>query len=181
MFGTGLFAWVPGQRASAAAAAPPVGSSPGRTHVMLIPALRSRLLAADAVTDLVGTHIWTLELPQSAAYPAIRLQEISRVLQAHLRGQDDLVVSRVQVDSFARKGDGDAYALAWAVADAAAGAFVDGAATGLAGFRGPLGAVDILSCVAGDATERYETANNANVVRVISEYFVYFKAAAVAA
>ena len=151
------------------------------THVMLIPALRSRLLAAEAVTDLVGNDVWTLELPQSAEFPAIRLQEISRVMQAHLRGQDALLVSRVQVDSFAKKGAGDAYALAWAVADAVAGAFTAGAPTGLAGFRGPLGALEILRCVAGDATERYETANNVNVVRVISEYFVHFKAAAVAA
>jgi Protein of unknown function (DUF3168) len=151
------------------------------THVMLIPALRTRLLAAEAVTDLVGSNVWTLELPQSADFPAIRLQEISRVMQAHLRGQDDLLVSRVQIDSFARKGDGDAYAVAWAVADAVAGELVDGAATGLAGFRGALGALAIVSSLAGDATERIDTTNNLTVVRVISEYFVYFKAAAVAA
>jgi Protein of unknown function (DUF3168) len=151
------------------------------THVMLIPALRTRLLAADEVTDLVGSNVWTLELPQSADFPAIRVQEISRVMQAHLRGQDDLLISRVQIDSFARKGDGDAYAVAWAVADAVAGELVNGAATGLAGFRGPLGALEILGCVAGDATERMDTSNNLTVVRVISEYFVTFKAAAVAA
>ncbi len=139
------------------------------THAMLIPALRAHLLADPGVTDLVDTRVWTLELPQSAEYPAIRLAEVSRVLSAHLRGPNDVIDVRVQVDCYAQKGVGDAYALAWAIAEAVAEACVL--------FVGPLADLEILRLTAGDTTERIDADGARQVVRILCEYFVTFKAA----
>jgi hypothetical protein len=62
---------------------------------------------------------------------------VSEVGTAHLRGENQVTTSRVQVDAFAREVSGvDPYALALAVAQAIQG---DGAGSGLGGWSGEIG------------------------------------------
>jgi hypothetical protein len=143
-------------------------------HLTMLEAVRARLLQVPEVVALVGDCVTLLISQQSPASRAIRLQEISRVDSAHLRGADDLRTSRIQVDVFVKKGDGDAYAVAHDITDAVRGDFVGGVPTGLVGFRGVVGDVAITSVTGGIQREMFD-ADELQVVRVLSEYFVWFK------
>lgn len=65
-------------------------------------ALRSRLLGAYAVTQLVGSgadaRIFPVQLPQGVGYPAIAYQGISRVPDRTMDGPSGLVFRRIQYD-----------------------------------------------------------------------------------
>ena len=81
-------------------------------------AVRTKLLATAAVTSLVNQRVWTQILPQSPTLPAVRLQLIDETPQAHLRGINELVPARVQVDVFAGRNSTDPYGAANEVMDA---------------------------------------------------------------
>lgn len=68
-------------------------------------ALRSRLQAASAVTNIVGASIFWTERPQRSAYPAVVLQTISDERPQHMKGLNDFRPTRVQIDCFALKRD----------------------------------------------------------------------------
>lgn len=77
-------------------------------------AARDVLVAASAVTTLVpASRITPIIRPQSITTPSITLQRIATVPQNHLRGDGDLDLHTVQIDSWA-----DSYASALAIADA---------------------------------------------------------------
>lgn len=82
-------------------------------------AVRAQLLATSAVTDLVGTRIYMLVLPQKPTLPAIRVQLIDNPEDYHLRGPVDLTPARVQVDVYAHAATSgnDPYASASAIAE----------------------------------------------------------------
>lgn len=64
-------------------------------------AIYAKLIATTGVTDLVGTRIYPLELPQDVTYPAIRYQQVSGP-RSHVMGADTGTVDgRFQVDAFA--------------------------------------------------------------------------------
>ena len=150
-------------------AAPPASSAQ-----TMLSAIRDRILSVPEVVALVGDRVTLLLTQQSPASRSIRLQEISREDYAHLRGADDLRPSRIQVDVFVKKGDGDAYAVAHAINDAVRGDFVGGVPTGLVGFRGVIGDVNS-TCITGASTREMFDPDELQVVRLLSEYFVWFK------
>ena len=81
-------------------------------------AVRTKLLATVGVTSLVNQRVWTQILPQDPTLPAVRLQVIDEVPRAHLRGINDLVPTRLQVDVFTGKNSSDPYGTANTVMDA---------------------------------------------------------------
>jgi hypothetical protein len=66
-------------------------------------ALRTRLLAATAVTDLVGTRVfWVRRSPQGSALPAVVLTAVGGGQEDYdLQDEADFVESRVQVSALA--------------------------------------------------------------------------------
>jgi hypothetical protein len=93
--------------------------------------VRDRLLAVTAVTDLVSTRIYAGFLPQSPTLPAVLVQRVGEVQTSHLRGGQQLRVTRVQVTSVA-----PSRAAAVAVDEAVEG---DGAGSGLSHWSGSTG------------------------------------------
>lgn len=142
-----------------------------------IEAVRQRLLSQPALTALVADRITTLLAQQSPISRSVRLQEISRVDYAHLRGASDLRPSRIQVDVYVHKGDGDAYAVAHAINDAVRGDFAGGVPSGLVGFAGVVGDVAITAILAAGDRETFDP-EELQTVRILSEYFVFHKTAA---
>ena len=63
-------------------------------------AIRARLLAVTAVTDLVGTRVYPLLLPQDPTYPAIRYQQITGTRESAMGSDVGLVEATEQVDSY---------------------------------------------------------------------------------
>lgn len=66
-------------------------------------ALRSLLVAASAVTELVSTRIYWQQAPQSVTGNFINLSRISGVRGYTMQGDDQFTESRVQVDCWAGK------------------------------------------------------------------------------
>lgn len=93
--------------------------------------VRDRLLAVSGVTDLVSTRIYAGFLPQSPTLPAVLVQRVGEVQTAHLRGGEQMRVTRVQVTSIATS-----RASAVAVDAAVEG---DGAGSGLSHWSGSVG------------------------------------------
>lgn len=143
----------------------------------LIEAIRARLLAVPEVVALVGDRVTILISQQSPKSRSIRIQEISREDYPILRGASDLRPARIQVDCFVQKGDGDAYAVARAIAAAVRGGFAGGVATGLVGFVGIIGDVAITGILGGGEREMFDP-EELQTVRILLEFFVWFKAAA---
>ena len=82
-------------------------------------ATRDHLLSTGAVTSIVGARIYQLKLPQTATYPAIRLQLLNKTNGHHLRGPDGSNKSFLQIDSYASElAAGDPYLAASHLADA---------------------------------------------------------------
>ena len=140
----------------------------------LVSALRDRLLSIAAVTDLVGTRIYTLEFPQSLTAPALRLVEIDRLSPMQLRGDVAIRRSRVQIDAVESDAHGDAYATAHALAAAVRGDLETGAPSGLVGLRGTLSGLTVTGILAADQRESYDA--EARVVRIEQDFFVWFHA-----
>lgn len=63
--------------------------------------LRSFLLADADISDLVGTRIHPLTLPQNPTLPAITFQWISGTRSHHYQGPDGLSRPRIQFDCYA--------------------------------------------------------------------------------
>ena len=140
--------------------------------VPLVEALRDRLLGLPDVTAMVGSRIYALTFPQSLTAPALRLTEIDRVSEMHLRGVVEIVRARVQVDAVEANHHGDPYARAHDLAHAVRGSLGSGAASGLAGFRGDLSGIAVSGILADDQRERYDAA--ADMVLVEQDFIVWF-------
>lgn len=79
--------------------------------------LYTKLTGASAVSDLVGTRVYPLNLPQKPAYPAVTYQRISTVpvkVMGTTSARVALMQARFQIDAWASTPDG-ATALADAV------------------------------------------------------------------
>jgi len=61
----------------------------------------ARLAATTGVTSLVGTRIYPMQAPQTAALPLVTYQRISTVRAGSLRGSGGLADPRIQVDCWA--------------------------------------------------------------------------------
>lgn len=119
-------------------------------------AIVTRLKSLSVITALVGSRVYTMELPQGGTLPAIRVQRIGESTFMHMRGGVGLYRSRVQVDSVSRKASGvDHYAQARAIDEAVRGAN-NGSA--LVGFTGTVGGVRMTGILASDVRESYDAA-----------------------
>lgn len=136
----------------------------------------ARLQAVGAVTALVGTRIYQLKLPQSPTLPAIRVQEIDVIDRHHLRGREQLVRTRVQVDAFVAESSGaDPLATVHTLADAIHGDGNGPNASGLDGWIGEIGSppvAKVLGVFRKDRADSYE-ADVLRVVRTRQDYMVH--------
>jgi hypothetical protein len=138
-------------------------------------ALQTRLLALSAVTALVGQRVWTFSLPQDPTLPAVCIQQVSEVEELHLRGTSKWKRARVQIDAVAGEtSGGDPYDTAIDVDAAVYGGFSAGAATGLAGFSGTVGGVEIGVIRPVDRREDYSP-DELRQVRISRDWFVDFR------
>lgn len=143
-------------------------------------AVITRMASLAALTALVGNRIYQLKLPQTPTLPAVRVQHVDSVTEAHLRGSGALRHTRVQVDTYAREGSGsNPLASATAVAEAIEG---DGggsgsaAPSGLAGWRGTLGSppsIRIDAILKVGSGQDYE-AGELRAVRVRQDFMVHW-------
>ena len=67
----------------------------------LEPVLVTRLKAFTALTDLTGTRIFPLILPQSPTYPAVTFQRISAERLSGMTAEHGMPQVRIQIDSYA--------------------------------------------------------------------------------
>lgn len=67
----------------------------------ILKAVRSRMLGATSVSDLVSTRVYWQHLPQDATLPAVVLKEISNEAVEHLKGTSGVSTTRVQIDCYA--------------------------------------------------------------------------------
>lgn len=128
--------------------------------------VRTRLLALSAVTALVSTRVYLFAIPATSLFPAIRVQRISEVQSAHLRGVGAVMQERVQVDAFA-----DTLSAALAIDAAAQGA---GNGTALSGFTGTVSGESVLSVRPVAVRENFDPAEQQRY-RVSRDYMVTWK------
>ena len=64
-------------------------------------AIFARLQAVTGVTDLVGTRVFPLLLPQDPTYPAVIYQQITGSRESAMGSDVGLVEATVQIDSYA--------------------------------------------------------------------------------
>jgi len=84
------------------------------------------LLANAGVIAIVGTRGYVQNLPQSADFPAFRVQLVDDIETSHLRGGSALRPARVQVDAIGEEDDGvDAYMQATKLAAAIGAALMN--------------------------------------------------------
>lgn len=93
--------------------------------------VRDRLLSIGAVTSIVGTRIYSETIPQTPTFPLVLVERVDAVERSHLRGGNDLLMTRVQITSVAL-----IRAAAVALDSAVQG---DGATTGLSNWSGTVG------------------------------------------
>ena len=136
--------------------------------------VRTRLLAVTGVTTLVSTRVYSGKLPQSPTFPAVLLQVIGDIETMHLRGGTNLHRARVQVDSISHEGSGGSRAQAVSLDAAVQGSYSAGAVTGLRGFKGTAGGVEIDAVIPAGVREGYD-AEELRQYRVQRDYFVWFK------
>jgi len=128
--------------------------------------IKGRLAGITAVTTLVGTRVYVDLLPQKPTLPAIRVQRISELEDAHLRGARAIRRARVQVDAIAASLE-----TATAVSDAAHG---DGAGSGLAGFEGEISGQRVMAVLPSDTRSDYE-GDELRQWRVSRDYIVWMR------
>ena len=126
--------------------------------------LRLKLVADSTVTNLVGSRIYPLTLPQGVTLPAIRYQRITGTSDPHLGGTTGLAVATIQFDCV-----GTTYAKAEQVRDAVR--------ESLEAYRGTVNGVKITSVRATNHSDFFDApvhANDVGFYQLMSDYEVYF-------
>jgi hypothetical protein len=133
-------------------------------------AIATRLAADAAVAALVAARIYQLKLPQNPTLPAIRVQLISDALSYHLRGEEGIRRSRVQVDVYVADA-GDAYAAAEQLAEAVHAA-LSGARFTLSDGGSPASTATVTGVFREARGTLYE-AEELRLVRIQQDYSVW--------
>ena len=109
-----------------------------------------RLEQIAPLTTLVNDRIYNSVAPQGCASPFVVVRNVSDMRDHHLRGLDDLGLTRVQVDAYVDEASGaDAKGQANAVAQAIFGDGNGPTATGLCGWIGAVGGSPATGRVSG--------------------------------
>lgn len=137
--------------------------------------IRERIVA---LATAAAGRVYLMKLPESATFPAVRVQLISDRGIPHLRGGGSgLRIARVQVDAYSREASGaDPYAIASELADEITG---DDAGSGLSGWAGTVGgspALTVASVLFVDRQPLYE-ADELRLVRIRQDFFVWYRRA----
>lgn len=142
-----------------------------------VAATKALIVSFPAFNALAGERAYALKLPQDPVLPAARLQQVSEIVQRHLRGRSSVRVARIQVDVYAQEGSGNPYQTAHSVMDAIYGEFDAGVVTGLAGFSGDVGSppFHIDEIAASSFTETYDPLERRQVI-VSRDFFMVFRA-----
>lgn len=75
------------------------------TLVDVRPGLRAYLLADLAISNIVGTRVFPIQLPQGVIQPSIVYHIIDETEGYHYSGPDGLVAARLQIDAVSRSSD----------------------------------------------------------------------------
>ena len=134
----------------------------------IVAAVITRLDAVTAVTALVSTRIYNGTFPQDGTFPAIRVQRIGEDEQMHLRGAVGTIRTRIQIDSVADSAEpiGDAQSIDSAVHG-------DGSGSGLIGWAGNVGDIDIQAVIPAGVRETYD-GEELRQYRVMRDAFVWW-------
>lgn len=123
-------------------------------------ALFSKLTNESAITDLVGTRVYPLTLPQNPTYPAMTYQQISKVWGKTHQGAGDMGWPRFQFDCY-----GTSYSAAKGVANALRQT--------IDGFSGTVATVDV--CAIFFVNEVDDFNDEVGVYRVAADYRVIYR------
>jgi hypothetical protein len=140
-------------------------------------AIRARVVGLPAVVAIVTARVYLDKLPQSPAYPCVRVQLVDSDEGQHLRGANGVQQARVQVDAYAQEASGlDPYAAVATLWRAIHGDGKGTAATGVRGWKGVIGSpgVEILNCRPAGRTRGYDP-DEQRVVRMTQDYWVTFR------
>lgn len=120
----------------------------------------------DAVRALVGTRVYTGQLPQTPTYPAVVIQRVSEQQFSHLRGGERVRRTRLQVTSIAQSRE-----LAVSVDAAVQGA---GDGSGVSYWRGSMGSpsVQVSGCFPDTVQEFYDP-SELRQYRINRDYWVH--------
>lgn len=92
--------------------------------------LRTYLLADSTISNLIGTRMYPVVLPQSPTYPAVSYSTISAQRGHNMQAPDGLAAQRIQVD-------------AWALTYAQARSLSDAIRNRIDSFRGSMGSTKV--------------------------------------
>lgn len=120
-------------------------------------AIHAKLAATAAVTNLVSTRIYLVNLPQSPSYPAVTIARVSGVREHNLSGPSGLARPRISISGW-----GTYYNAAKNVAEAIRQT--------LDGFSGTVSGVDIQSVHLENEIDLYE--DEPEVFRTMTDYFI---------
>lgn len=140
--------------------------------------IAARVAALPAVIALVDDRVFLDKLPAAVTFPAVRVQLIDDVGGYHLRGKNQPVRARVQVDAYVHETSGsDPYAGVTALADAIDGDGKGPAASGLSGWKGRVGSPPVVvhSCFRTSRLRRYDP-DELNLLTMSQDYLVSYSA-----
>lgn len=69
------------------------------------PAIRAYLLSDQAISNIVGTRVFPIQLPQGVIQPSIVYHVIDEIESYHYQGPIGLIAARMQIDSISRSSD----------------------------------------------------------------------------
>lgn len=135
-------------------------------------AVRSFLLADNAVAALIGTRAYPIKAPQAATYPLVTMQKIVEQRFPHLRGPSELAAPRYQIDAWAKE-SGAAFTVALALA-AAIRRRLDGYG-GVLSTPGSPSTNYRVSILFDDARDLFETDVNGGYYRQSTDYVIWHR------
>jgi Protein of unknown function (DUF3168) len=141
-------------------------------------ALLDRIASLSAVVATVGGRVYLLLAPQSPTYPYVLVQGVSDVSSLHARGPVALKSARVQVDTVAHVNAGDPYATAARLLEAIKGDGKGPQASGLDGWIGVIGTIDVHECAAAGRTPGRYDPGEIQAVRISQDFDVWYREAA---
>lgn len=130
------------------------------------PGLRAYLLADPAVTAIIGTRLYPVQLPQGIQAASVIYNRISEIESYHNRAPSALMATRFQFDSVSQNVD-EATLLADAVKERLGG-FV-----GAVEYAPPDGVVNFEGIFFGDGRDDYD--GELGFYRVSRDYLVWYK------
>lgn len=143
-------------------------------------AIRSRIVGLSAVQALVGTRVYLDQTPQDPTYPLVLVYSAGDHWNQQLRGADGIGQARISVEARVHVDAGhDAYTEVMDLYTAFDGDGRGPAATGVFGWVGLVGPVQIANCAHRGSRDRFYDADVRRVLRMTQDYWVSYRYRAV--